>query len=242
MSSRFSVASRLRSFEHALRGLREIVRFQHNAWIHLAGTVGAIGAGLLLQIDRGDWLAIVLVVGSTGLILVSHFMTEKPWDVSYDPSALIAKYHDVREGGAVPTVTEVVENPNAKTFVGVDDAFLAGGTSQICYQALFGYKLQKYPIGKLHEGSVFAESGGFLNMKNPACYLFPDENNCKPGDHFRVEQSDELAAFVTNQGFEWQAPAVLRIANWVNLLALAVTMLLIVLAGLRTIIPKKPGS
>lgn len=62
MSSRFSVASRLRSFEHALRGLREIVRSEHNAWIHLAGTVGAIAAGLLLQIDRGDWLAIVLVI------------------------------------------------------------------------------------------------------------------------------------------------------------------------------------
>ena len=62
MSSRFSVASRLRSFEHALRGLRQIVRSQHNAWIHLAGTVGAIAAGLLLQIDRGDWLAIVLVI------------------------------------------------------------------------------------------------------------------------------------------------------------------------------------
>lgn len=62
MSSRFSVASRLRSFEHALRGLREIVRSEHNAWIHLAGTVGVIAAGLLLQIDRGDWLAIVLVI------------------------------------------------------------------------------------------------------------------------------------------------------------------------------------
>ena len=46
----------------ALRGLRRMLASQHNAWIHAAATVFAVGAGLWLEIGRGDWLAITLAI------------------------------------------------------------------------------------------------------------------------------------------------------------------------------------
>jgi diacylglycerol kinase (ATP) len=60
--SRFSVAARLRSFEYALRGIAAMLRTQHNAWIHAAATVVALGAGFALRIAATEWLAVVLAI------------------------------------------------------------------------------------------------------------------------------------------------------------------------------------
>ena len=58
----FSVSARVRSFRHALRGIRVMLSTQHNAWIHAAASVAAIGAGFALRIGRGEWLAVALAI------------------------------------------------------------------------------------------------------------------------------------------------------------------------------------
>ena len=59
-----------------------------------------------------------------------------------------------------------------------------------------------------------------FNMKNPACYVFPDENNCAPGDHFRVDQKEELLSFTSYKGYEFNMPKTQYIANWVSLITI----------------------
>ncbi len=60
--SRFTVAGRLRSIRFALRGLKLLLRTQHNAWIHLVATVGVIAAGLGLGISRAEWCWIIIAM------------------------------------------------------------------------------------------------------------------------------------------------------------------------------------
>jgi diacylglycerol kinase (ATP) len=60
----FSAASRLRSFVYAARGIRALVTSQHNAWIHSVATLAAVALGLLLQIPRLEWIAIVFAIVS----------------------------------------------------------------------------------------------------------------------------------------------------------------------------------
>lgn len=48
--------SRLRSFTHAGRGLSFILRTQHNAWIHLMVAAGIVVIGVLVGLERSDWL------------------------------------------------------------------------------------------------------------------------------------------------------------------------------------------
>jgi len=55
----FSIAARVRSFQHAGRGLRFLLRCEHNAWLHLAATGAVIGAGLALRIEIADWRWII---------------------------------------------------------------------------------------------------------------------------------------------------------------------------------------
>jgi diacylglycerol kinase (ATP) len=60
----FSVGARLRSFVYAGRGLRTMLRSQHNAWVHAAATACAVVAGVAAGLERAEWLALVLAIVS----------------------------------------------------------------------------------------------------------------------------------------------------------------------------------
>ncbi|HVY35855.1 MAG TPA: diacylglycerol kinase family protein [Candidatus Paceibacterota bacterium] len=59
---RFSLIARMRSFNHAFRGIGIIFKTQHNAWIH--GVVALIVAllGIWLRISAGEWMVIILTI------------------------------------------------------------------------------------------------------------------------------------------------------------------------------------
>jgi len=59
----FDLRERANSFRHAIRGILLVIRTQHNAWIHLVATLAVIVAGELLNISRGEWLALVFAIG-----------------------------------------------------------------------------------------------------------------------------------------------------------------------------------
>ena len=52
----------MRSFGYAAEGLRFLFRHEHNAWIHLAASASAIGAGLTLHISLADWRWLILSI------------------------------------------------------------------------------------------------------------------------------------------------------------------------------------
>jgi hypothetical protein len=98
---------------------------------------------------------------------------------------------------------------------------IVSGTSQIaCNNPIFGYRLEHFPIKSLHIGSVFAEMDGKLNIKNPACYLYPEQNGCAYGDHFTKEQVQSARAFIHYQPFPFNIPTTQLVANWTTQISL----------------------
>lgn len=67
--TRFSLSARLRSFGYAAEGLRYLFRHEHNAWVHLAVSSSAMGAGLALHISLADWRWLIL---SIALVLAAE--------------------------------------------------------------------------------------------------------------------------------------------------------------------------
>ena len=59
----FNLRKRALSFRHAISGILLVVRTQHNAWIHLVATLAVVIAGKLLNVSRGEWLALVIAIG-----------------------------------------------------------------------------------------------------------------------------------------------------------------------------------
>lgn len=60
---------RLRSFTFAFRGLATLIRYEHNARIHLIAAVVAITAGILFNISTTEWIVLSIV---TGIVFVAE--------------------------------------------------------------------------------------------------------------------------------------------------------------------------
>ena len=56
------VRTRARSFAFAGAGIWHVARNEPNAWIHIAATVLALGAGILLRISPDDWRWIAFAI------------------------------------------------------------------------------------------------------------------------------------------------------------------------------------
>ncbi len=61
-SAGFSVAARVRSFGHALRGIAVMLASQHNAWIHGVATVAVCVLGAALGVSLLGWCALILAM------------------------------------------------------------------------------------------------------------------------------------------------------------------------------------
>jgi diacylglycerol kinase (ATP) len=59
---KFSFPERLQSLGYALQGLKELIRNEHNAWIHVSAAIAVIAAGLLLEITSSEWCWILLAI------------------------------------------------------------------------------------------------------------------------------------------------------------------------------------
>ena len=68
---KFSIRSRIKSFSHAIAGIRQFVWQEHNARIHLVATVAVIIVAWYLRVTRTE-AAILAVV--TGLVWVAEIL------------------------------------------------------------------------------------------------------------------------------------------------------------------------
>jgi len=157
----------------------------------------------------------------------------------YDPGEIIKSYYEVKSGSWKPVIEQITVyvNPEGEAMMPIfrNDTLVHGKSQLLCYEALFGYRLEHFPIKKLQPGPALQAEGGILNIKNPACYVWPEANNCEPGDHFTKEQKDAAKAFVNYRPFHFKIPIVQQAANWVNALALIFMLLFLVFYNARVI-------
>ncbi len=68
-NKRFSLVARIRSANHAWRGLGILLKATPNIWMHLFFALAVVALGFILCISQIEWLFIVL---SIGFVLVSE--------------------------------------------------------------------------------------------------------------------------------------------------------------------------
>lgn len=59
----FSIKKRLKSFTYAWKGIRGFVCREHNVWIHLTIAMLVIIAGFIFDIEKFEWVAIIICIG-----------------------------------------------------------------------------------------------------------------------------------------------------------------------------------
>ncbi len=60
---RFSLKGRIASFGYAFSGLAQVMKTEHNAWIHLCAAILVVTAGAMLKISTDDWTWIIIAIG-----------------------------------------------------------------------------------------------------------------------------------------------------------------------------------
>lgn len=79
-TNRFSWKARLRSFAYAFRGIGILLKGEHNAWLHLAATIGVFLAGYILQVSRLEWVALVFCITLVWMAEMANTCIEKIMD------------------------------------------------------------------------------------------------------------------------------------------------------------------
>ncbi len=98
----FSISARLKSFRYAIRGLRVLVREEHNARVHLAASLCAVAAGAALQLSLADWRWLVLAIALVWLAEAFNTAVEDICDrvcPDFDPA--IGRIKDLAAGGVL---------------------------------------------------------------------------------------------------------------------------------------------
>jgi diacylglycerol kinase (ATP) len=101
-TSKFSISARFRSFAYAGRGIRTMLVSQHNAWIHAGATlVVAVGA-FAFNVNRVEWLALILATVSVWTAEALNTALEFLCDVaSPEFHPLVEKAKDVAAGAVL---------------------------------------------------------------------------------------------------------------------------------------------
>jgi hypothetical protein len=189
-----------------------------------------VGAGLALDFvappDAPRWRGrAVLAAVAIAILFLQNVFTPRAFYAAteYDPSVIEAAAAKVRAGGSLPPVTRIAD----------DAAAPADGASILsCYQPLFGYRREVFPREELRVGPIETALGP-LNFKNPACYVFPNENACDPGDPFEATDRERASAFAAYRPFPFARSEIQKRADAIN--AASIGLFVIGLTGLAAI-------
>lgn len=181
-------------------------------------------------------IRIAVGAASFAAILLSHAWIDRTYyaSMSYDPKTVSAAFANARKLDAAPTIRHIGANVNSKGQImsrGSNDLIVLGVSQLRCYNPMFGYLLESFPMGSLHPGSALEISDGHLNLKNPACYVFPKENGCKPGEHFSDAEKEAAERLLGYRSYPFERSHRQKIADlisWLSLLAWP----LVILVGL----------
>ncbi len=170
------------------------------------------------------------------MIIVFVFIKDKSFYLHqpYSTNLITTYYDSFMKDKIQPRLSSISSNGN--------HAFLSNESTNA--KSLYDSFKENAPImNELIPETVFLKTKNYLNMRNPACYVYPKANNCKPGDNFLVSQKDELEKFISYKSYDFKMSFVQKIANYlsVSIFFLCLSFLILnMLLALRNVYMRLP--
>lgn len=186
-----------------------------------------------LSIDRvtsDSKRRVQIAIAAAAIAVLTHVLRDRSFYATqpYSATRIEAAFDALRETGRVIAVERcaIQFGSNGRPLRPPDrnDGLVEGTSPIACFEPIFGYELEWFPMGALHHGPARELVGGEYNFKNPAGYLFPAENGVEPGGHFRKGQESELEALLEYRPYPFEKSTRQRAAERVNLVALGVVV------------------
>ena len=118
-----------------------------------------------------------------------------------------------------------------------NEGFMNNTSNYYCYSPIFGYRLEHLPFNNI---KIFQESKKDLEnyLFNPVCFLYPDDNFCKPGDMFKSSEALDLYKFINFNNYYFNIPFNQRISNYISLISFIIVSSAILILFISLIIKK----
>ncbi len=106
MSRPLRIGERIQSFRYAWNGIRDLVRSQPNARLHLVSTVLVISLGLWKEVTPTEWCLLTLALGQVWAAEALNTAVEYLADaVTLEQNPLIGRAKDVAAGAVLIAAT-----------------------------------------------------------------------------------------------------------------------------------------
>ncbi len=92
----------------------------------------------------------------------------------------------------------------------------AGGNLVSCFESIL-WGSQKPDMPALTPGPMHFTKSGESNLFNPACFQYPEANNCKPGDRIARDDIENFERFLGGEKTTWKMSLLQHAANWLSL-------------------------
>lgn len=94
--NKFSIKKRLNSFKYAFKGLKTLLKYEHNFRIHLVAALMVIILGFYFKISSLEWILLSIVIGSVISAEIFNSAIEKLADFVYpEHNKIISKVKDM---------------------------------------------------------------------------------------------------------------------------------------------------
>jgi hypothetical protein len=174
------------------------------------------------------FIACVVIVAGQLALRDFAFYTNGPGG-TYDPAPVTEGLRQVLlNAHHLPSITQLGAPSIASDRKAENDGLLVGISSLPCYEPIFGYDHEMFPVGKLRSGPVDQEVAGHFNIADPRCYLTGNTNACRPGDQFLTEDRAEEVKFISRLPLNWQQPAWQVAARTVTISSLGLSIVILV--------------
>ena len=165
-------------------------------------------------------------------------------DQTYDPKNIENFYKDKNKINTL-RVEEIIlfldQNKKPVFTNPRNDAFIYNFSPLFCYNPIFGYNLEQLPKNEFTFNNTIKINDNLISYKgnskeikkdkanffNPSCFIFPRENNCKPGDLFKKNKLKNLENFLNYKNFEFKLSTSQKIFNLTSLISFIFTLLFI---------------
>ena len=173
----------------------------------------------------------------------------------YNPTSMTNLFNKINYNKSIINIKGsalLADENNNLVLTNRNDFFSENYSSFFCYQPIFGYGLESFPNKKLILDEKFRIPinqsynvklnllfGRFdlinkqfdkgYNFLNPSCFLFPNENNCKPGDLFAFNQIEDLNKFVNYKKFDFKQSAIQMASNYLSLISFILVFIFLII-------------
>ena len=202
---------------------------------------GLLVENFKLDLNQKKYLVIILIL----VLLVQNLIKDNSWhfdDQRYSVKNAMDFSTKIRNGIDLEIIGPAIlldKSGSPKKVNNKNDMLFFSYSPLLCYQPIFGYGLEKLNAKQitfnskqlLQDGSIMYysnkldEKDGHFMLFNPSCFLYPKENNCSPGDTFKISEKEKLIQFANYKKFKFKQNNIQIFSNYISFFTFLLSLL-----------------